>query len=105
MDNKRSFTVTKVVTAGGRSKGRSNLGGRYLSSTPANAAKKAGSQICRASRIKGQCSLIIHLRETTQNSAHKDYVYKVRRVHDPVTVERAGEEITYNYKMSVKSMN
>ena len=102
---KRSFTVTKVLKTGGKSKSRANLGGRYVSTTPAGAAKKAGSQICRASRVKGQCSLEVHLRETTQGSAHKEYVYRVKRVKDPVTVERAGQEITYNYRMTVKSLN
>jgi hypothetical protein len=75
-----------------------------LSLTPSSAARKAASQICRASKIKGQCTLTIVIQETTRGSAGKMYTYKVKRVLDPVTLIRDGVEITYKYKTLVKSV-
>jgi Mg-chelatase subunit ChlI len=104
MEKKRSFTIVHVEDVHGKAKGAANLGGRFLSSSPASAAKKAGTQICRASAIRGRCTLIVTIRETTAGSKHKQYVYKVSRVHAPTTVIRNGVEIVYEYKTEVKSM-
>jgi PHD/YefM family antitoxin component YafN of YafNO toxin-antitoxin module len=104
MEKKRSFTIVHVEDVHGKAKGAANLGGRFLSSSPASAAKKAGTQICRASAIRGRCTLIVTIRETTAGSKHKQYVYKVSRVHAPTTVVRNGVEIVYEYKTEVKSM-
>ncbi len=103
MSEHRTFTVV-AVRSSSKVKGKANEGGRFVSRTPAGAARKAGSRICRESKIKGQCSLAITLRETTRGSNHKEYTYSVKRVKDPVTVERDGQEITFNYKTQVKSM-
>lgn len=105
MSDLRSFTIVKVTTSKGDKKGKANLGGRYISSSPREAVRKAASRICANSSVKGRCSLIITLRETTQGSAHKDYTYKVLRILDPVTVERDGVEVTYKYRTEVTSMN
>jgi hypothetical protein len=102
MENKRSFTVEKIETSNGKSKGASNLGGRFISSTPAGAAKKVGSKVCRESDVKGRCVLYITIRETTRESNHKDYVYKITRILDPVTIVRDGVEITYRYRTEAK---
>jgi len=98
MSDKRSFTVVRVRNSNGQLLRRFN-GGRYLSSTPMNAAKKSSSQICREVNVKGQCSFVITLRETTQGSKHDEYCYKVRRVLDPVTVVHNGVEITHKYRV------
>jgi hypothetical protein len=103
-ESKRSFTIVHVSTGTGKVKGSSNLGGRYMSHTPSGAARKAGSQVCRATKIKGQCSLVVTLKETTAGSAKKEFKYRVKRVKDPVTVVRNGQEVTYNYKTVVHSM-
>jgi hypothetical protein len=102
---KQTYTVMSVKTSSGKVKGKDNLGGRFISSSPSGAAKKAGTQICRASNIKGQCSLVIVIRKTTQGGNKKEYTYKVTRVKDPVTVMRGGEEITYNYKTKAKRLD
>lgn len=102
MENKRSFTVEKIETSNGKAKGASNLGGRFISSTPSGAAKKVGSKICSESSVKGRCVLYITLRETTRESKHKEYVYKITRMLDPVTVVRDGVEITYRYRTIAK---
>jgi hypothetical protein len=103
MSTHRSFTVIDVVTHSGRAKGKSNLGGRFISRTPASAAKKAATQICRESKIKGRCALDVTIQETTRGSSHKTYKYTVKRIKDPVTVERNGVEITYQYRTVVKA--
>ena len=104
MSDHRSFTLVAVENVKGGKKGKENLGGRFVSRTPAGAAKKAVTQICRASKIKGQCTLNVTVRETTRGGEKKEFSYKVKRVHDPVTVERDGVEITYKYRTSVKAL-
>lgn len=106
---KRSFTVIKVVKKGGKSKSKSRsksrskaLGGRFISSSPASAASKAGTQICRSLKGKRH-SYVITIQETTQGSSKKTYVYDFSRVYDPVTVNRGGIDITYKYKTKVKA--
>ena len=95
----RSFTIVKVTDNKGKPKGKDNLGGRFISRNPGNAAKKAGSQICRNTKVHGQCSLIITIKETTQNSNKKEFSYKFRRINEPVTVTyKNGSELTFNYK-------
>lgn len=101
--SKRSFTLVAVEDTHGKAKGKKNLGGRFLHDTPAGAARKAVSRICRESAIRGQCTLVVTIRETTQGSAHKEYRYKGKRVMKPITVERGGEEITYKYTTTVKA--
>jgi len=105
MSDKRSFTVVSVSSQG-KSKGKSNLGGRFLSTTPAGAARKAASQVCRNSRIKGQCSLVVSIQETTRGSAGKEFKYSVKRikVKDPQVVVRDGLEIVYKYTTKVKAL-
>lgn len=104
MSSYRSFTVIAVATHTGHVKGKANLEGRYISRTPAGAARKAASQICRSSKIKGQCALNITIRETTRGSKGKEYKYSVKRIKDPVTVERDGVEITFKYRTTVKAI-
>lgn len=104
MSDHRSFTLVDVVSVKGKAKGKLNLGGRYISTSPAGAAKKAVTQVCRASKIKGQCTLHVTVRETTRGGHQKDFAYKVKRVLDPVTVTRDGVDITYKYRTSVKAL-
>lgn len=105
VNGKRSFTVVKVSSGGksrSKSKSKSHVGGRFISSSPASAAKKAGTQICR--NLKGKKnSYIITIQETTQGSAKKTFSYKFSRIYDPVSVMRGGVEVTYNYKTSIKA--
>ena len=105
-DHKRSFTIVSVSSSKGKVKGKANLGGRFLSSTPSSAARKAGSQVCRSSKIKGQCSLVITIKETTRGSAGKEFKYSVKRmkVNNPEVVMRDGQEVVYKYTTKVKSL-
>ena len=44
-------------------------GGRYMSSTPSGAAKKAFTRRCRCQRdVRGRCTLVIAIKETTRGS-------------------------------------
>ena len=103
LKSRRSFTVTGVTNSKGTAKNEKNLGGRFISTNPASAAKKAGTQICSSTK-KEKCVLIITVKETTQNSNKKEYTYKYRRIHDPKTVVREGVEITFNYSSIVKAL-
>lgn len=96
--SQRSFTVESVHNVHGK-KIRNAEGGRFLSSTPVSAARKVVSQVCRTINVHGQCTFIVTVRETTQGSLKKSYCYKVKRILDPVVVERDGVEIEYSYRV------
>ncbi len=76
----RSFTVVDARGTDGCAtkyavKGH---GGRYHG-THSRAAVKAFNILCKVKKIKGQCAMIITVRETTQGSAGKELSYKCRR--------------------------
>ena len=75
--NMRSFTVSNVTKHGGCS--TKYNAGRFISRTPAGAAKKAFNQFCRQKNIKGVCTLFVTVKETTQESKHKEFTYKCSR--------------------------
>ncbi len=102
--DKRSFTIVSVSDKNGKKKGKANLGGRFISTTPAGAARKAGTQICRNSNIKGRCTLHITVKETTRGSANKEFSYQYQRIKDPVDIVRGDVEITYNYTTKIKAL-
>ena len=104
MSGKRSFTIVDVSTSRGIQKGKYNLGGRFMGSTPLSAARKAFSRVCRDSAIKGQCTLVIKVQETTRGSAGKIFSYKGKRETNPVTVMRNGVEVTYKYQTKLVSL-
>jgi hypothetical protein len=97
IDEKRSFTIVSVNDRR-RGKGEENMGGRYISKTPAGAARKAGSQICRKTKIRGQCTLTLCIQETTRGSSNKIYHYKIKRVVNEKRVEHEGKDVKYRYK-------
>jgi hypothetical protein len=105
MSEKRSFTVV-AVSVKGKDKGKNSLGGRFLSSTPSSAARKASTQLCRSLNMKGQCSVMVTLKETTRGSSGKEFKYNVKRVKlsSPEVVMRDGKEVVYKYTTKVKSM-
>ena len=96
----RSFTVHSAYTTAGRK--LKFTGGRYMSEIPSNAVRKAFSQISQ--NMKGKVTLEIHLRETTQNSAHKIYKYKVTRKYQPTEVQIKDTTIVYKYTTKVKAI-
>jgi hypothetical protein len=83
--------------------------GRYLSSAPVNAAKKAFNELLRSSKksksLKAKkVSKVITLLETTQGKGRKEYVYKVTRklLKEPKRVMKDGVEILFKYETDAK---
>ena len=79
---KRSFTVSSAKHSDGCPTKFSHKGstGSYTGSNPAQAAKKAFSQLCSVKKIKGACSLYVTVRETTQEAKDKkEFTYKLTR--------------------------
>jgi hypothetical protein len=102
MDSKdRSFTVEAFYKAGSKLR---TSGGRYISTTPAAAAKKAFSQYYRHHKKSGRFSLEVHIRETTSGSSHKTFKYRVSKVSEHNEIKRGGETIVYNYITTVKAL-
>lgn len=99
--NSRSFTVVAFYKGGRKLK---TNGGRYISSTPSGAAKKAFSQYFRNHKTSARFSLDVYIRETTQNTNHKMYKYKISKINESNTIERNGQKIQYEYKIKVKSL-
>ena len=85
--NKRSFVLVGAQKVDGChttfKHGRKSM--TYVSSTPDSAAKKALTKLCKKKKTHGVCTLVISVKETTQNSKGKVYTYKVKR-------ERAEQE-------------
>lgn len=77
MKDKRSFSVVNVQNVDGcPTKFRE---GRYKSVSPLGAAKKAFSGLCNVKNIKGKCTFIVSMRETTQGSNKKEFTYRLQR--------------------------
>lgn len=77
--------------------------GRYVSKTPAGAAKKIGSRVLK--KKKNQLSTTVRVRETTQGSKKKLYTYVVKKVKlaQKKVVMRDGKRISYEFKTVVKA--
>ena len=102
----RSFTILEVGKHG--SCKTKFGGGKYISKQPGSAAKKAFRELCRIKRIRGVCSLIVTIRETTQDSNKKVYSYKCQRkkLQQPkIMMEGTDSEYVIEYKMEAKSVN
>ena len=85
MSSNRTFTIHDATTVNGcRTKIPHNT--RYNSSSAEGAAKKAHTVLCGRKNVKGVCTFIITMRETTQGSNKKLSTYKVmrRKLDDPV---------------------
>lgn len=76
-----------------------NHGGRFISKTPSGAAKKVFSQLGLDKPT------LIKIKETTQNSKNKEYVYEVKRVKTNNSVNINGQTINFKYSLISKSKN
>jgi len=100
----RTFTVEAVYRNGNKLRFD---GGRYHSDTPSGAARKAFTQAYRSvgnTGAKGKLSLELHIRETTQGSAHKIYKYKVSRVQNTTEAEWIDESVVFKYATKVRAL-
>lgn len=79
--SQRTFTISNVVgTDGCATKFKIKGDGGHYRHSHASAARKACNQLCKLKNIKGQCAMIITVRETTQGSDKKELTYKVNRI-------------------------
>ena len=94
---KRSFTINNAYHVDGcKTKfSHKDYTGRYEKISAQRAASAALTQLCHAKRIRGQCTIYIEMRETTQGSKHKLYGYKCKRVKYDTPVEKAGFKLNY----------
>ena len=102
----RSFTVMDVGKHGGcKTKFRA---GRYINRSPVGAARKAFTEFCRTKRIRGVCTLIITIKETTSGSKGKLYSYKLnrRKLANPLILqEGTNNEYVVEYSSTAKAVN
>lgn len=108
MEDKRSFKVVglKSGTQGvkGGLKSMPCYEGRYISHTPRGAASKAFSEHCNAKNIRGQCTMVVMIQETTQGSKHKVYQYRAKRKRVDKKVTRSGKKLTFKYENNLRSL-
>lgn len=105
-DGYRSFTVLQVSKHGGCK--TKKTGGRFINKTPSGAARKAFNEFCRTKRIRGVCTLVVTLKETTKGSAGKEYTYRLNRMklRDPVIrLEGTNREYVIEYQTKIKSVS
>jgi len=102
---KRTFTINNAYHIDGcKTKfSHKDYSGRFISRSSQRASMKALTELCTVKNIKGQCSLYIEMRETTQGSKHKLYAYKCNRVKKdkPLVIPGRG---TFHYDMICKPM-
>lgn len=104
---KRSFCLVKVHSAKGAVLYSSPRGhGRYLSSTPAGAAKKAANRFCnaRSGKVRAACRLTVVVRECTAGSHKKEYAYKYSRKAVNEAVHHGDVHVVHRFKSSVKAV-
>jgi hypothetical protein len=97
---KRSFTINNAYHVDGcKTKfSHKDYTGRFIKVSAQRAASSALTELCHAKRIRGQCTIYIEMRETTQGSKHKLYGYKCKRVKYDKPVEKAGIKLYYYNK-------
>ena len=96
---KRSFTISQVKQ--GNKIIKKLEGGRFISSNPSSAAKKALTSICKQTKKKTGCNYTITLREM---GIAKEFTYNCQRkkLKKPITVDINGQKVTYKYETKVK---
>ena len=101
---KRSFTVSDAKHTDGCSTKFTSKGytGSYTGSNPAQAAKKAFTQLCRVKKVRGACTLYVTVRETTQEASDKkNFTYRLTRSKLAKPIKIGDYEV--KYETSVKS--
>lgn len=98
MHSERFFKITHASTVNG-CKTKIPHHTRYMSSSPKSAAQKALTTLCSRKSIHGKCTLIITVKETTNDSHKKSFTYKVSRtkLDKPVVLANG---VTFHYKTS-----
>ena len=103
----RSFTLVGASkTAQCKTKG---YGGRVINRSPAGAASKAFSDLCRVKNIRGVCTLYVTIRDTTKGGRNKgkEYTYKLQRqklAKPMIMQEGTDREYVIEYKPVIKAV-
>ena len=103
MVSKRSFCVSAVQNVSGCV--TKFAPGRYLSANPGSAAKKAFTRLCNLKNIKGKCTFVVTIKETTSGSKGKEFTYKIERtkLKKPlVMMEGTDNEFKIEYETKAK---
>lgn len=101
----RSFVVVGALKYGtGKTKFNP---GRYVSSSPVGAAKKAFNKLCRVKKILGRCNMVVTVKETTQGSKGKEYHYKLlrKKLAVPRVIKRNNVEFVVEYEVTAHSVD
>ena len=69
------------------------------------AASKALTQHCSMKRIKGVCTLVVVVQETTAGSKKKMFAYRGNRKLVNNAVEVGGDKVKFRYENKMKSMD
>lgn len=103
---KRSFTIHSAHHIDGcpTKFSHKDYTGRYTSRDSYGAVSKALTALCHLKDIRGQCTLYIEMRETTQGSKHKVYAYRCKRVktEKPHILPNGTEQWYVNQIKSIK---
>lgn len=97
----RHFTIVSIHKAG---EDLGVSGGRYSSKIPVAAAKKAFSQSVQTKKIDGMTEVVVKIRETTQESAHKEYSYTVSKVPQKKEIKIGDKIITYKFAVKATAV-
>ena len=98
----RSFTIVSIIKSSGAKIAYKD--GRFMGESPSQISRKVFSHANRHCKTKCN-SMKITLRETTQNSAKKEYTYQVKKVKDETTVDLGKTQVTFGFTTKVKSLN
>lgn len=102
----RSFAVTGVQKENGCPTKYSDTA-RLVGATPVSAAQKAFSRLCNLKRIRGKCTLIVTVVDTTQGARTrgKKYTYKVdrKKLAKPIILQKGtNSQYKINYTVSAR---
>ena len=101
----RSFAVVGVQKENGCDT-KFNDDSRLVGANPRSAAQKAFSRLCNLKRVKGKCTLIVTVEDTTRGYSKKGkkYTYKVdrRKLAKPIVLQK-GTNAEYKIKYAVSA--
>ena len=102
----RSFTINNAYHIDGcKTKfSHKDYTGRFIGKSAQRQAEKALTKLCHAKGIRGQCTLYIEMRETTQGSKHKLYSYHAKRMKYPEPVVYGDGKFKREYYNKAKSV-
>lgn len=102
----RSFTINNAYHVDGcKTKfSHKDYTGRFIGKSAQRQAEKALTELCHAKGIRGQCTLYIEMRETTQGSKHKLYAYHAKRMKYPEPIVYGDGKFKREYYNKAKSV-